>query len=309
MTVICVPAVRFWIETPGGDFRDPDVAGALSATFAVGTDMQFYRFALPLPLGPDGARDGTWHVVLELDEDRFKERLSQLKDDEEGKAAAWVHGVLYSVSGHAYSNLRLNARLDQNSLEPGAEFFLSAVLSEYYQSVEGRARVVAKVERPDRTTALMALGETVPGIFQAAMPTTMSGLYRLRILAEGKTRRGRDFTREQSLSGAVFQGGDGPFAFGGNDPGGRDEDLCALIECLWESGAIRGFLERNHIEPDALRSCLESYGRKREGRVYEHARVSSSTRSGCRRNRRADSHHIWHFVVRVLGSRGERNPT
>src|SRR5262249_54218619 len=39
-----LPAIRFLIETPAGDIMDPTRAGALGASYAVGTNMSYYRF-------------------------------------------------------------------------------------------------------------------------------------------------------------------------------------------------------------------------------------------------------------------------
>jgi murein tripeptide amidase MpaA len=238
-----IPAVRFYIETPEGDVLDPGVAGGLGVTFTVGTDMSFYRFGLPLQLGAHGARAGTWHALLQVDAKLFQKYLSNLEGDEERMAFVQAHGVRYSLSVHTYSNLHLRARVDQDSLEPGANLTVRAVLSEYDVPVEKRAKVVAEIERPDRTTASLSLRETDPGIFETHMVASMSGLYRLRIRAQGRTRRGGAFTREQSLTAAVFQGGDGPPPFGGSDAEGRDEAWDEL-KSLLKTPAGRAVISR-----------------------------------------------------------------
>lgn len=265
-----IPVVHLFIETPTGDLLDPGGASALGATFAVGSNMRFYRFGLPLPIGPHAAQAGTWHAVLKVDEELYKQYLEKLlSNDKDRTAYTNAHGVRYNLSINSYSNLHLRARIDQSSLEPGAELFLRAVLSEYDLPVEDRASVIAEIERPDLTTAILPLTETEPGIFEANVLASMSGLYRLLIRAEGKTRRGRDFTREQLLTAATFQGGDTPLPFGGDESEGWDEDLCDLIECLLKSEATRNFLEKNHIDPAVLQKCLERYCRNRKRRVYE----------------------------------------
>ena len=48
--------LNFVIETPAGDLMNPAQAGAIGAVFAVGTNMSYYRFTLPLPLAGRPAR-------------------------------------------------------------------------------------------------------------------------------------------------------------------------------------------------------------------------------------------------------------
>ena len=67
------------------------------------------------------------------------------------------------------------------------------------------------------------------------------------MLAHGKTIRGREFTREQVLSGAVWQGGDQPppSARSGRASGERWHGRVGhLLECLWGEGVIRPELEK-----------------------------------------------------------------
>src|SRR2546421_5440982 len=62
-----LPAVHFLIETPAGDIMSSAQASGLGATYVVGTNMNYYRFTLPLPLGVHPAQAGTWYALLELD--------------------------------------------------------------------------------------------------------------------------------------------------------------------------------------------------------------------------------------------------
>ena len=76
--------------------------------------------------------------------------------------------------------------------------------------VEHRAAIKAELERPDKTKAVLTLHEIEPGVFEVDMVASLSGAYHIRVLAYGKTLRGRKFTREQWLTGAVWKGGDQP---------------------------------------------------------------------------------------------------
>ncbi len=59
------------------------------------------------------------------------------------------------------------------------------------------------------------------------------------------------------MTGAVFQGGDGPFPFGGEDASGADERICHLLHCLLGSDGVKRLLKQYRLD-DAAR-CLERY--------------------------------------------------
>ena len=75
------------------------------------------------------------------------------------------------------------------------------------------------------------------------------------IRAEGRSRRGLLFTREQLLTAAVFRGGDHPLPTD-IDLGARPV-FCDLLPCLLEQDGIRKALERQGIDPWSVRKCLE----------------------------------------------------
>src|SRR5579859_7658214 len=102
----------------------------------------------------------------------------------------------------------MEARLSQNSHEPGANVTVSAILTEYGVPVAHRATVRAEVERPDNARVILALSEVNPGRFQVAETAVMSGVYKIRVVASGVTMRGVPFTREQLLSAIAILGGD-----------------------------------------------------------------------------------------------------
>jgi hypothetical protein len=264
-----LPAVRLAVEAPDGSVMDPGVAAAIGAVFAVGTNMAYYRFSLPVALGKQGAHSGNWHALLEVDERTFKKHLSKLDNQPEAFARARAHGARYSLNVHATSNLRMAARLSQSGLEPGAMLTPRVVLTEYGLPVERRAAVRSELQRPDGTTALLALSEIEPGVFETTLPAPIPGLYRFRVLATGATFRGLPFTREQLLTGAVFQGGDRPLPTSGDDPRKRDEELCRLIECLLENDALRKFAAEHHLDLEALARCVRRFCEERLAQAPE----------------------------------------
>ena len=187
------PGITFDIETPAGEVMTPAAAAGLGATYAVGTNMSYYRYTLPLALGADPAQEGTWYAIL------------QYRDKRDGNgdraAAADLKGAIrYSFSAHSFTNLRMQAQVSQNSLEPSTTVTITATLTEYGVPVAARATVHAEIERPDGSSFTLALPEVEDGRFQASTAAALAGVYRIRVLAVGVTMRGMPFTREQLLS-------------------------------------------------------------------------------------------------------------
>lgn len=257
-------AIQFMLETPAGDLIDPGVASVHPmASFGAGAQVALYRVGLPIPLGANTAHAGRWHAVLTIDPKHFKKYLGSLDNLPSIHAATASHGIRYSFNVHAYSNLRMKARLVQSSNEPGATLTLRAVLTEYGVPVAARARCRAELTRPDNTTAVLKLSEVDPGAFEAEIFATTPGVYRFRVIAEGATLRGRPFTREQTLTGAVWRGGDRPPPGSKDDPNARDDRLCHLIECVIGQKGVLEALRKAGVDPDALRRCLREFCQKR----------------------------------------------
>ena len=257
--------LNFLIETPAGDLMNPAEANALGAVFAVGTNMSYYRFTLPLPLGGKPARAGTWYAVLGVDEKLF-ERYAHDKNQTVGMwSARTAHGVRYSVNTHALSDLRMEVRISQTSLEPGATMIVGATLTEYGIPVEHRANVTADLQRPDGTRTTLVLQEGGPGVFWASAAATVQGVYRFRVFASGSTMRGMPFKREQLVSGAVVPGGDNPFPKSGPSTSTKDEALCELLQCILGPNALGRWLTEQKIDPNAVRACIERWCKERLG--------------------------------------------
>jgi hypothetical protein len=249
-----IPALRFLVLTPTGDVISPNDVATFGATYTVGTNMSWYHFALPVPVASGKAHAGTWHAVLEVDPGLY-ERYAAIR----AKQGTLINGVRYSLNVHAYTNLRLRASLSQNSLQPGAMLTVHGQLTEYGQPVANRASMVAEVRRPDTTTAVLPLVEMPPGQFQVSLPAVQSGVYRIRVVANGITWRGSRFTREQLLTGVAYPGGDLPPPITGPQPGNTGDVLCHLLECLVGRGALKRFFDANHIDPRAVQACITQY--------------------------------------------------
>lgn len=259
LTDLPASAVNFRIETPGGDLMDQGHAAAAGATFAVGSNMSYYRFALPLVLGGKPAQSGTWYAVLGVNDIIF-ERYARVGERRAGLAAgAAANAVRYSLSAQSLSNLRLQASVAQNSLEPGATLTVQAALSEYGIPVAHRARVTAELQRPDGSQSTLTMLETAPGMFQAATDAVNQGVYRFRVVASGLTMRGVPFTREQQLSGAVVLGGNNPPAKSPPSTRSQDEALCRLLSCLLSPDALGRVFASQHIDPALIQKCVATW--------------------------------------------------
>lgn len=257
-----LPIVRFSLEAPNGAIVMPADITALGGVFNAQERMSNYRFTLPSVAGGVDVHGGRWHAVLEVDEKVLRRHIdvfAERKRDPQAMSRLVAHGVRYSFTAQTYSNLRMDATLTQDSLEPGATLRLRAKLREYGIPVERRARVRAEVHHPDGTTAWVDLFEQDAGMFETTVAAARTGVYRFRVIAEGHTLKGRAFTREQLLTGAALIGGDGPWPFGRDGDDGGREDLCRLVECLIETGAFAQLLDMNGVDPKALLHCLKDY--------------------------------------------------
>jgi hypothetical protein len=173
-------------------------------------------------------------------------------------AVATQRTLPYSVVVHAYSNVSLQAHLQQSSFEPGSSLALYATLAQSGIPVTSGAQVWAEVTRPDKSTTLLNLAEQSSGEFAAHFATTSAGVYRFRVRARGATPRGEIFTRERTLTAGVWSGGDR-----NPDPhrGGENEKLCELLNCLTRpDGPITRALEERlralGLDLAQARKCL-----------------------------------------------------
>lgn len=220
------------IETPNGDIIDPANAIGLGIEYSVGHTSKHYKFNLPVAF-PVGNHIGEWFVILKINDRDHKRHIAQLKDRTHSSHTNTsqtfsTHGARYSIIVNTYSNLRMNVSISQSSFEPGANIGLRTFLTEYGLPIENRATVNVEVTRPDASAFTVALSEIEPGIFEQTFVANIPGTYFCRFLAKGATIRGHEFTREQTLTAAVFQGGDTPTPEP-TDPG-KDGTIGGLIK-------------------------------------------------------------------------------
>jgi hypothetical protein len=181
-------------------------------------------------------------------------------------AAASVRTVPYSLVVHAYSNLTLQAHADQTGFAPGAQVKLQATLAQSGIPLPHHATVWAEVVRPDGSSSTLALGEHADGEHTGQFVASLPGVYRMRVRAQGTSLSGEPFTREKTLSAAVWRGGDGgPGTVGGGGGSHGVGDVspwCDLLKCLLgANGVVSPELEKRlrelGIDVGQARKCLE----------------------------------------------------
>ncbi|QEC69730.1 VWA domain-containing protein [Panacibacter ginsenosidivorans] len=251
------PVVDMFIETPGGLWIDPVNAAGHGIDFAAGQKTKNYKFNLPVAAA-SGNHAGTWNVVLCVNDDDYKKYLSKIRETQKRSQSFATHGARYSVVVNTYSNLKMNVSIHQNSLEPGATLTLRAILTEYGLPVEKRSSVQVEIRRPDNTSFSLWLYEVEPGVFENSFTAGISGIYICRFLAKGVTLRGTPFTREQTLNGTVFNGGDKP----DNPIPSTHNDCCSLIKCFLYDKGVQNYLKERKIDFKSILECNEKHSKR-----------------------------------------------
>ncbi|MFH8249981.1 LodA/GoxA family CTQ-dependent oxidase [Microbacterium sp. B2969] len=299
-------AVDFRLQTPAGMIIEPWRAlSDPTMTFQLGDGTAFYRLGLPVQLIPQRfEQQGMWHVLLTIGKPRVDRpegvhdgplvrgdrahrpvhevvRTDELRRATEvlspidaappaALAAAAINvpsrGVLpYSVLVHSYSSIAFEADLDQSSLEPGATVTVRARLAQSGLPSEG-ASVWAEIVRPDASAFTLALGESESGEHTATFVAGSAGVYTVRVRGRGRTRLGNPFTRERTLTAAVWRGGDravepsSPAGGAGHSSGCG----CDVLRCMLENGLFddraKERLREQGIDLDVALRCLAKHG-------------------------------------------------
>ena len=248
--------VDFQLETPDGTRLTPATLGSpLNVSYVQTGDVAYYRLSLPALAGDAaGTHRGTWNTVLTIG--GRGETFS--REFVVGAAVSRGVSLPYDLVVHCYSNLLFDVHARQTSFEPGATVSLTASLREYDVPVEKRASVWAQITRPDNSTFTLRLLETEPGHFETSFVAALAGLYTMRVRAVGATLRGTAFAREQTLTAAVYPGGDRI-----SPPDGGTQFWCELLECLLSDRVIGAKLREQLLELgldlDAFARCLAKH--------------------------------------------------
>jgi hypothetical protein len=189
---------------------------------------------------------------------------------EYGNVASGYRTLPYSLIVHSYSNLSFRASILQSGFDPGAKITMHASLAESGMPTLPGTHVWAEITKPDGSHINVAFDEDDGAQFSASLTTTISGIYRCRVRARGRTRAGYPFQREQTLIAAVWQGGDRDADPNNKNGGplvswlqGQDEKICRLLRCILSEGGVitpkfgKLLLEMG-LDVKHLRRCLKS---------------------------------------------------
>ncbi|HLN98981.1 MAG TPA: LodA/GoxA family CTQ-dependent oxidase [Pyrinomonadaceae bacterium] len=178
-------------------------------------------------------------------------------------SATAAQGFLpYSLVVHAYSNISLQAHVEQSGFEPGAFVELYASVAQSGVPLPKQAQVWVEVQKPDGSAITVMLSEYNEGQFKGELATSRPGVYRLHFRATGTTLSGEPFTRERLLTAAVWRGVDrpGPVINGHRTDDDRDARLCELLKCLLNDGVITPEFEKwlhgIGLDVNRARKCL-----------------------------------------------------
>ena len=295
--------IDFRVQTPSGSIIEP--WRALSETgmrFVLSEGVSYYRLALPVGSMPDRFdAGGTWHALLTIGRPRLERSNTRDGSDAtirramapgattlaaapargqaaqrasvvaaEQFAAAAVRTLPFSVVVHAYSTVSFQARVDQSHFEPGASLSVHASLAQSGIPLGNHAQVWADVTPPSGAPATIAMPEGEDGQFAGTWVAASPGVYRFRVRARGTARSGEPFTRERTLTGVVWRGGDRSTDAGGSQAivdylRDRDARVCQLLGCLLDDGAFTAEAERQlrslGIDLDRVRKCLTGFCR------------------------------------------------
>lgn len=248
----------------GGPEMEPDPEGAEKLDRMIGRRDDETHSA---PALSSGQRD----PILSSAYEEYDHMHSVAQPHRAAMPAASEEGELpYSLLVHSYSDLAMDASLDQAGFDPGDDLHLTASVTEAETPVTD-ASVWAEVERPDGTEGRVEF-DSGDGRYRATVPTSVPGTYRMRVRARGRTSGGVPFQRERRVTGTVWHGGnrDAETSASGGGPAARERErrrrLCETVECLLaENGPLgeefEALLEEAGIELEAVRECLASYCR------------------------------------------------
>jgi hypothetical protein len=189
-----------------------------------------------------------------------------------GGRASTAGSLPYSLVVHAWSSLTLRVHASQSGREPGARVTLQAAVAQSGIPLVQGVAVWAEVTSPRGTATNVAFQKDAGGGFSAHFDAAIAGVHAIRVRARGNNLRGQPFTREQTLSAAVWIGGSqggggggGSNGSGGGSNGGGGSgggvDPCALLKCLLAadgivSAELEAKLRAAGIDLAVARRCL-----------------------------------------------------
>jgi hypothetical protein len=269
----------FKLQTPSGTIIDAAATGP-NIQYVVDPQVAFYRVTLPaLADEADGSHAGRWKAILTLPDRKKTGKLLKKRGVAEALRSHHIGDYLpYSLVAHAYSNLQFDAKLHQDSLQPGTNLTLRASLSEYDVPFTDDASVWADIATPDGDQTSIPLSIVHPGRYAASFTADLPGVYSCRVRSEGYFSGKDKFTREKTLTAATYLGD-----YSTSPP--KSDTLCELLHCLTgdhgltQEGAEK--LRELGVDVEALTQCMERHCPK----PHEHPRPDSKEAPSSRRSR------------------------
>ena len=193
--------IDFRLRAPDGTALDPSVPGA--GVKIVTDRVAYYRFPLPVPIASTAAHGGRWYAELELN--AKGQRFLRSTSVRSGRDATIVRrgAMPYDLVVHTYSGLRFTARLTPSVLEAGGDVRLTARIRENDAPPQREATVFADVDDPDGRHFTVRLQHLGDGHYASSFAAHLSGLYALRVRADGTSLDGLRYTRERTLVASV----------------------------------------------------------------------------------------------------------
>ncbi|MEO8338776.1 MAG: hypothetical protein ABI604_03545 [Nitrospirota bacterium] len=160
---------------------------------------------------------------------------------------------------HSQTDLQFKANWEQTGSYVGDLVALRATLREYEVPVENLAKVWAEATLPDGSTETMTFVGVNPGQFEGELAMAISGLYTIRMRAQGATFRGSRFEREQTFTASAYPAGYVP-------PSGHEGErpvFCEVLECLLGRDVLTeratAWIKDWGIDVDRLRKCVAQH--------------------------------------------------
>ena len=243
-------AVKLTLTAPNG----VTVVAGPDATALLAPAMTCLRVPLPVASSP-AAHAGIWTANISIDKRGFAKYLGILENRKDivGLQRVRAHGLPFTLTVHAESNLEMKVVTTQLSHKPGSSVEVTTTLTESGIPLEGRAVVRMDVSKPDGTMQTVVLHEVEPGVHRTNLLLDQVGHYPLLIKAAGQTFSKKPFTREELRSAATWIDQIVPPRPSDN------KQWCDLWMCLLEDGSMGKALAAQGFNVAGIRDCIKKF--------------------------------------------------
>jgi murein tripeptide amidase MpaA len=247
-------AINFEVETPTGDVIDQVSVGTLlDSAFVREASLDAYRVSLPAIWPSHSAHAGTWYARLTIGRSADQDSTNRLRPSEHDRDVVAAHGVPFAVTVQTQSALVMTASTLARKNTPPSAIDHEITLRQLDIPLDTPCRVDVEATDPSGTVTTFSLPPVDAGIFADITTASVAGVYTFRYIAHGLTFSGAQFTREQTRTVAVWQGGD-------DEPPRSDPhdsvDCCHLMECILHDQGVQQLLKRYEIDAASILKCL-----------------------------------------------------